>query len=97
MSDNAKGQSFGEDDKAIHQIAALGLYKERVTDTNGNIESGDYIQSSIRAGEGEKQNDDILHNYTVAKSIIDVDWSSVAVDLELGYKWPLIPATLHCG
>lgn len=97
MCDDAKGHSFGEDSKAIHQIAALGLYKARVSDTNGNINGGDYIQSSNRAGEGEKQDDDILHNYTVGKSIIDVDWDNVMVDSELGYKWQLIPITLHCG
>jgi hypothetical protein len=97
MSDDAKGQSFGEDDKAVHQIAALGLYKVRVTDTNGDIAAGDYIQSSIRTGEGEHQDDDILHNYTVAKSIIDVNWNKVKVDPVLDYKWQLIPATLHAG
>jgi hypothetical protein len=97
MSEDAKGQSFGEDNEPIHQIAALGLYKVRVTDTNGNINEGCYIQSSVRSGEGEKQNDDILHSYTVAKAIIDVDWDEVIPDSRLGYKWKLIPATLHCG
>lgn len=97
MSEDARGQSFGEDNKAIHQIAALGLYKIRVTDTNGDIEDGRYIQSSIRPGEGEKQDDDILHNYTVGKAIIDVDWSDIEMDTKMGYKWKLIPATLHCG
>jgi hypothetical protein len=97
MSDDAKGQSFGENDKPIHQIAALGLYKVRVTDTNGDIKGGNYIQSSIRPGEGERQDDDILHNYTVAKAIVDVDWDEVQQDQQMGYKWKLIPATLHCG
>ena len=97
MRDDAKGHSFGEDDKPIHQIAALGLYKVRVTDTNGDIKNGDYIQSSIRSGEGERQRDDLLHNYTVAKSICNVEWESVKKDSRLGYKWQLIPATLHCG
>lgn len=97
LSDNAKGQSFGEDTKAVHQIAALGLYKVRVTDTNGDIAAGDYIQSSIRLGEGEKQGDDILHNYTIGKAIIDVNFSDIKLDSELGYKWRLIPVTLHCG
>lgn len=97
VSDDSKGQSFGKDNKAVHLIAALGLYKVRVTDTNGDIAAGDYIQSSIRPGEGEKQDDDILHNYTVAKSIIDVTFSDVAVDTEEGYRWQLIPATLHAA
>jgi hypothetical protein len=39
-----------------------------VSNTNGNIENGDYIQSSDVLGYGEKQDDDLLHNYTVAKA-----------------------------
>jgi hypothetical protein len=97
LSDDAKGQSFGEDGRAIHQVAALGLYKARVTDTNGDIAAGNYIQSSIRHGEGEKQDDDLLHTYTVGKAIIDVVWNGIKVDSKLGYKWQLIPITLHCG
>jgi len=42
-----------------------------VCNTNGNIENGDYIQSSELLGFGEKQDDDILHNYSVAKSVMD--------------------------
>jgi hypothetical protein len=39
--------------------------------SNGNIENGDYITSSDYLGYGEKQDDDLLHNYTVAKATID--------------------------
>jgi hypothetical protein len=35
-----------------------------VSNTNGNIENGDYVQSSNLSGYGEKQDDDLLHNYT---------------------------------
>ncbi len=42
-----------------------------VCNTNGNIENGDYIQSSDVLGYGEKQDDDILHNYSVAKAVMD--------------------------
>jgi hypothetical protein len=42
-----------------------------VCNYNGNIENGDYIQSSDYLGYGEKQDDDLLHNYSVAKSFID--------------------------
>ena len=38
-----------------------------IVNTNGNLENGDYIQSSDIIGHGEKQDDDFLHNYTVAK------------------------------
>jgi hypothetical protein len=40
--------------------------------SNGNIENGDYITSSDYVGYGEKQEDDILHNYTVAKQLYHV-------------------------
>ena len=46
-----------------------------VTNKNGPIENGDYITSSIIPGYGCKQNDDLLHNYTVAKATIDCDFS----------------------
>jgi len=42
-----------------------------VCNTNGNIENGDYICSSELLGYGEKQDDDLLHNYTVAKAVMD--------------------------
>ena len=68
-----------------------------VTDTNGNIETGDYICSSNRAGHGEKQDDDLLHNYTVAKATQPMDFSTISVDSDLGYKSVLIACTYHCG
>jgi hypothetical protein len=46
-----------------------------VTDTNGTLESGDYITTSNVAGYGMKQDDDILHNYTVAKILMDCDFN----------------------
>jgi len=42
-----------------------------VTNINGPLESGDYITTSNVAGYGMKQDDDILHNYTVAKITMD--------------------------
>ena len=68
-----------------------------VTDTNGNIETGDYICSSNRTGHGEKQDDDILHNYTVAKATEPIDFSTIEVDSDLGYKSVLVACTYHCG
>ena len=46
-----------------------------VTNINGTLESGDYITTSNVAGYGMKQNDDILHNYTVAKILMDCDFN----------------------
>ena len=76
---------------------ALGEGLIRVTDTNGNIETGDYICSSNRTGHGEKQDDDLLHNYTVAKATEPIDFSTISVDSDLGYKSVLIACTYHCG
>jgi hypothetical protein len=46
-----------------------------VVNTNGSLESGDYITTSNVAGYGQKQNDDVLHNYTVAKITMDCDFN----------------------
>jgi hypothetical protein len=48
-----------------------------VSNKNGSIESGDYITTSSIPGYGQKQNDDILHNYTVAKITMDCDFNPV--------------------
>ena len=91
MSDDAKGHSFGDDDKPIYLVAQVGLFKIRVTDTNGNIAKGDYLESSTRAMEGQKQTSNARINSTIGKAMIDVDWASVETDSDLSYKWKLIP------
>ena len=48
-----------------------------VADTGGNLNAGDYITSSNIPGYGELQEDDILHNYTVAKITMDCDFNPV--------------------
>ena len=48
-----------------------------VVNTNGSLESGDYITTSNVAGYGQKQDDDVLHNYTVAKITMDCDFNPV--------------------
>ncbi len=73
-----------------------------VCNSNGNIENGDYIQSSDHVGNGEKQDDDILHNYTVAKAIIDCDFQLDSpyyncLEIENGLRIALIASTYHCG
>ncbi len=76
---------------------AVGEGMMLVTDTNGNIETGDYICSSTRTGHGEKQDDDLLHNYTVAKATQPYNFASASNDADLGYKSVLIACTYHCG
>ena len=73
-----------------------------VCNTNGNIENGDYIQSSELLGFGEKQDDDILHNYSVAKAVMDCNFDLDSpyyqcYELEGGVRVAFIACTYHCG
>ena len=74
------------------------------------LENGDYICSSSVAGYGEKQDDDILHSYTVAKITMSLDWSNLPDWLETRnvtasgevsetgeYKAAFVGVTYHCG
>jgi len=63
-----------EHKKNEHSIYALGDGHILVDKEGGNIEKGDYLTTSNKEGYAMKQNDDILHNYTIAKSSEDVDW-----------------------
>lgn len=42
-----------------------------VSDKNGDFKNGDYITTSSLHGYGQRQADDLLHNYTVAKITMD--------------------------
>jgi hypothetical protein len=67
------------DNRAI--VNSVGEGAIWVVDTGGALESGDYITTSNVTGYGQKQDDDVLHNYTVAKITMDCDFtgSNVAV------------------
>lgn len=58
-------------------INSLGEGAIWVCNINGNLENGDYITSSGIGGYGMKQDDDLLHNYTVAKITCDCDFNNV--------------------
>ena len=83
--------------KQLYMYNALGEGQVLVTDEGGNLEAGDYICSSSRKGHGMKQDDDLLHNYTVAKATESINWEEVEVDEDLGYKSTLVACTYHCG
>jgi len=59
-----------------HLTFCLGDGHVLVCSEGGDIETGDYICSSNAEGHGMKQDDDLLHNYTVAKASEAVDWST---------------------
>jgi hypothetical protein len=56
-------------------INSIGEGAIWVVNTNGSLESGDYITTSNIAGYGQKQESDSLKNYTVAKITMDCDFN----------------------
>ena len=56
----------------VNSVGEGGVW---VINTNGSLESGDYITTSEVPGYGMKQDDDLLHNYTVAKTLMDCDFN----------------------
>lgn len=72
-------------------IHALGEGVINVCNDGGNIYAGDYICSSSRPGKGMRQDDDLLHNYTVAKAREDCIWLDGEDDIRT------IACIYHCG
>jgi hypothetical protein len=68
----APKRSTNNKDRLI--VNSIGEGAICVANTNGNIENGDYIQSSDLLGYGEKQDDDLTHNYTIGKATIDCNF-----------------------
>ena len=72
-----------------------------VSNYNGNITNGEYITSSVLEGIGMKQDDYILHSYTVAKSTQDKNFTSDYQEIVhtngQTYRYKLLGCTYHCG
>lgn len=68
--DNAKKPEY-----ALH-VNAIGDGMINVCGEGGDIEIGDYLVTSSIPGKGMKQEDDLLHNYTVARSRQNVSFSN---------------------
>jgi hypothetical protein len=90
----------------VIRVNSLGEGAIWVTNINGNIENGDYICSSLINGYGRKQDDDMLHNYSVAKSTMDCDFDLSNDNLYRceefeyngqTYKRAFIGCTYHCA
>ena len=94
------------DDKRLY-INSIGEGGIWIVNTNGDLENGDYIQSSSVIGLGEKQEDDILHSYTVAKITCDCNFELNTDNYECiefidptsgnTYKKAFVGCTYHCG
>ena len=83
----------------INSVGEGGIW---VVNTNGNVENGDYLQSSNELGYAEKQDDDLLHNYTIGKATIDCSFilnsdKYQTIVLPNGVKASFIACSYHCG
>ena len=85
------GELESMDGNISHQVYALGDGNILVCSEGGDILAGDYICSSNTAGHGMKQADDLLHSYTVAKTLESVSWSQESGTTKL------IACTYHAG
>jgi hypothetical protein len=81
-------------------VNALGEGRVWVTDGNGAIEAGDYITTSAIPGYGQRQDDDLVHSYTLGKAIETVDWDQVIETVKINgktYKVYLIAVVYTSG
>jgi hypothetical protein len=73
-----------------------------VSNTNGNIENGDLLQSSDLLGYAEKQDDDIIRSYTIGKATIDCNFELDSPyyqshEIENGVRVAFIACSYCCG
>jgi hypothetical protein len=64
-------------------INSVGEGAMWVVNTNGPLESGDYITTSNVPGYGQKQDSEFLANYTVAKITMDCDFDPVTQPIQI--------------
>ena len=99
------GEKENSDDNRLY-INSIGEGAIWVSNYSGSLENGDYITTSPIEGLGMKQNDDLLHNYTVAKitqnctfdlnasasyDCVEFNWSGST------YRKAFVGCTYHCG
>lgn len=93
------------EEETFAYVNSLGEGGIWITNINGNLENGDYITTCEIPGYGMKQDDDLLHNYTVAKITCDCDFdlqSPIYICEEFEwegqtYRRAFVGCTYHCG
>ena len=97
---------WGDRLKTMVRVNGLGEGAIWVTNINGNINNGDFICSSIIPGHGRKQNNDLMHNYTVAKATMSCNFNLNNTNLykcktikhnNITYIAAFIGCTYHCS
>jgi hypothetical protein len=66
-----------EENERFASVNALGEGRVRVTNINGNIEAGDYITTSDIPGYGQRQSNENLRGYTLAKATDTINWDLI--------------------
>jgi hypothetical protein len=96
-------ESTVEDTRVIvNSIGEGGIW---VCNINGDFQNGDYITTCEINGYGMKQDDDLLHNYTVAKITQDCSFelnnpNYDCVEFQFSgstYRKAFVGCTYHCG
>jgi hypothetical protein len=77
------------DDGSFVRVNGVGEGALWVSNIYGNIENGDYICSSSIPGYGRKQDDDVLHNFTVAKATCSVNFSDPLLETKFNIRYLL--------
>ena len=95
--------ALDKDERRRIRVASIGEGAIWITNQYGNIENGDYITTSNIAGYSTKQDDDLLHNYTIAKATMDCSFDIEKTDeyktkyLGDGVYASYIACTYHSG
>jgi len=85
----------GDNRVIVNSLGEGGIW---VCEENGAFENGDYITSSNLSGYGMKQNDDLLHNYTVGKITCNEDFSDMTNGRTInGVKCKFVGCVYVCG
>ena len=99
---SVNNKPIGDNRLIINSIGEGAIW---VCNINGNLENGDYITTCEIPGYGMKQDDDLLHNYTVAKITCDCDFNLespiyMCEEFEFSgsiYRKAFVGCTYHCG
>ena len=95
--------NFGNLKPGKIRVNSIGEGSIWVCNISGSLSNGDYITTCNVPGYGAKQNDDLLHNYTVAKITTDCDFTTgnyKTGSIEhngVTYKTAFVGCTYHCG
>lgn len=84
-------QYMQDNDFVEVSVNALGEGGMLVCSDGGDISNGDYLCSANMEGYAMKQEDDLLHSYTVGKALESVVWANEPSNTKM------IAVTYHCG